>query len=301
MINKLIKIITVIFTLAIINFHHSAIASDKTLLSHSEQRRVISLGGDITEIIYALEAQKQLVAVDITSYWPKEAKLLPQVGYYRAISAEGILSLSPDLVLMTDEAGPPSAIEQLKSINTPIEIISAHKTPDGITEKIQSIATALQLPKQGKKLVTKVKEDFIKLETFKKNRHKRPRVAFLFSVAKGNILAAGTETAADAMIALAAGKNVFSEYSGYKPINSEVLITAAPDILLLTDRVINSLGGIEGVMNIPGVSLTPAGKNKRIIVMDTLFLLGFGPRTGQAALELATKLHSELIREPISE
>ena len=93
----------------------------------------------------------------------------------------------------------------------------------------------------------------------------------------------------------------FSEYSGYKPVNSEVLITSAPDVLLLTDRVLNSLGGIEQVLKIPGVSLTPAGKNKRIIVMDTLYLLGFGPRTGQAALDLTLKLHPELAQDKVSE
>lgn len=298
---KLIHVISITLTLCLTGHCQTTLASEKAPLSQEGHHRIISLGGDITEIIYALKAEQQLVAVDITSYWPKEAQSLPQVGYFRAISAEGILSLAPDLVLMTDEAGPSSAIEQLKSVDVALKIISADKTPKGITVKIQSIATAMQLPEQGKKLIEQVETDFKKLENLKQQKHSRPRVAFLFSVAKGNILAAGTHTAADAMIKLADGENVFSGYSNYKPINSEVLITAAPDVLLLTDRVLNSLGGIEQVMNIPGVSLTPAGKNKRIIVMDTLYLLGFGPRTGQAALDLALKLHPELTKDTLSE
>jgi iron complex transport system substrate-binding protein len=299
--NKKIKLFAVLCISGWIGFSQTTLAAEKTSRSQNtkteDQLRIISLGGGITEIIYALEAQQQLVAVDITSYWPKAAQLLPEVGYFRAISAEGILSLSPDLVLMTSEAGPPAALEQLRSVNTPMTIISADKTPEGVASKIQSIAVAINYPEQGRRLVKQVNADFKKLENLKTQTHTRPRVAFLFSVAKGNLLAAGSETAADAMIKLAAGENVFSEYTGYKPVNSEVLIAAAPDVLLLTDRVLNSIGGIEGVMNFPGVSLTPAGKNKRIIVMDTLYLLGFGPRTGKAALDLTQQLHPELMMD----
>jgi iron complex transport system substrate-binding protein len=257
-------------------------------------QRIISLGGDITEIVYALNAQQQLVATDTTSSWPKEANKLPKVGYFRALSAEGILSLSPDLLLMSGDAGPATVIEQLQAVKVPIAIVSADKTAKSVTSKIQSVATAINLPEQGDELIKQVRVDFEQLELLKSQiQTKKPRVVFLFSVAKGSLLAAGTDTAADAMISLAAGTNVFSEYSGYKPVNSEVLIAAAPEILLLTDRVLDSLGGVDGVLNFPGISLTPAGKNKRVVVMDTLYLLGFGPRTAQAALDLTHHFHPE--------
>ena len=195
---KLVNIIILLFAIGLIASFQSTNAAGKTIDFESKQRksqqRIISLGGDITEIVYALNAQQQLIAVDITSYWPEEAKLLPQVGYYRAISAEGILSLSPDLLLMTDEAGPSSTIEQLKSVNIPMEIISADKTPEGIIKKIQRIATAIKLPEQGKKLIDQVKTDFKKLEDLKAQKHNRPRVAFFLSLAKCNNLSAGTQT-----------------------------------------------------------------------------------------------------------
>lgn len=257
-------------------------------------KRIISLGGDITEIVYALQAQNQLIATDTTSYWPEDAKHKPKVGYFRALSAEGILSLSPDLLLMSKEAGPATVIEQLKAVNVPIAIVPADKTAKAVVSKIHSIASAIDLPERGSILAEQIEAKFKQLENLKTQIQTKPRVVFLFSVAKGSLLAAGTETAADAMIKLASGTNVFTEYSGYKPVNSEVLIAAAPEVLLLTDRVLDSLGGIDGVMDFPGISLTPAGKNKRIIVMDTLYLLGFGPRTAQAALDLTHHFHPEL-------
>lgn len=257
-------------------------------------QRIISLGGDITEIIYSLQAQQQLVAVDTSSLWPKATRNLPKVGYFRALSAEGVLSLSPDLILMSPEAGPPAVIDQLKAVNIPITLVSAEKTAKSIVSKIQSIADALNTQEQGAILISQVESEFKKLEQLKTQIKTKPRVIFLFSVAKGNLLAAGTNTAADAMITLAAGENIFNQYSGYKPVNSEVLIAAAPDILLLTDRVLDSMGGIDQVMKFPGISLTPAGKNKRIVVMETLYLLGFGPRTAHAAHDLLGYFHPEL-------
>ena len=267
----------------------------------NKPQRVIALGGDITEIIYAIQAQQQLVAVDTTSYWPEAASLLPKVGYFRALSAEGILSLSPDLLLMSAEAGPPAVIEQLKTVNIPIIQVPSGKSVAAVLSKIKTIASAVKETKRGDALIQQLKETFNKLESLKPQIKTKPRVVFLFSVAKGNLLAAGTGTAADAMIKLASGENVFNQYSGYKPVNSEVLIAAAPDILLLTDRVLNSFGGIEKLMAFPGIPLTPAGKNKRIVIMDTLYLLGFGPRTAEAALDLSYQFHPELSLDKVSE
>ncbi len=285
--NKKIKIAVVLSVLGWLGFCQNLLAIDKP-------HRIIALGGDITEIVYALQAQKLLVGVDTTSYWPKAATLLPKVGYFRALSAEGILSLSPTLLLMSGEAGPPAVIEQLKAVNIQIIQVSADKSVKSVLSKIKVIASAVNEIERGDALIQQINNTFNKLQSLKAQINIKPRVVFLFSVAKGNLLAAGTGTAADAMINLAAGENAFQQYNGYKPVNSEALIAAAPDILLLTDRVLTSFGGIEKLMEFPGILLTPAGQNKRIVIMDTLYLLGFGPRTAQAALDLSYQFHPEL-------
>jgi len=292
--NKLIKTAVVLSVIGCLGFCQSLLATEKP-------QRTIALGGDITEIIYALQAQHQLVGVDTTSIWPKAATLLPKVGYFRALSAEGILSLSPNLLLMSAEAGPPTVIEQLKAVNTPIVQVPSDKTIEGVLSKIKIIASAVNETERGDILIQQLKNTLNKLESLKPQIKTKPRVVFLFSVAKGNLLAAGTGTAADAMINLASGENVFKQYNGYKPVNSEMLIAAAPDILLLTDRVLDSFGGIEKLMDFPGIPLTPAGKNKRIVIMDTLYLLGFGPRTAQAALDLSYQFHPKLSLDKASE
>ena len=255
-------------------------------------QRIISVGGSTTEILYALNEDKKIVGTDTSSRWPKEAQLLPQVGYMRNLSAEGVLSLSPTLLLADEEAGPNAVIEQIKNAGVPTMVLKGPKTPAGIIKKIRRIAGIVQATSAGEDLIEKLTSDFNRLEAHKSQQSTQPRVTFLFSVTPGSVLAAGRDTAADAMIRLAGGINVFTDYTSFKPITGEALIEAAPDILLLTDLSVQNLNGVEGIWRLPGVAYTPAGKNRRLIVMDTLYLLGFGPRTGQAALELHERLHS---------
>ena len=290
------KALVMSILIGLFSYSHANNITDNTVSTSnqdSEKKYIVSLGGDITEIIYALGAEAALVGVDTTSQWPEQTRDLPKVGYFRALSAEGILSLNPDLVIMSDAAGPPSVIEQLKSAGLSVITVANTQTPEGILNKVNTVASALNAPLQGEQLSRQIKADFQALESLKKHLQDKPRVAFLFSVAKGNLLASGTKTAADAMIRLAGGVKVFVEYPGYKPVNSETLVAAKPDVLLLTDRVLDSLGGLDNFINFPGISQTPAGITKRIIIMDTLYLLGFGPRTGKAALELIRELYPE--------
>lgn len=248
----------------------------------------------MTEIIYALGAQRMLVGVDSTSEWPEAARSLPKVGYFRALSAEGILSLAPQLLLATSKAGPPAVIEQLRATGLNVVKIDAPDSPAGVIEKVRRAADVLAIADRGESLIEQIRTDFAHLSQLQSETTSRPRVAFLFAVTKDQIVAAGTETAADAMIALGGGDNVFAQYIGYKPVNGEALIQANPDVLLVTERIAETLGGVDQLRRLPGITMTSAWKNKRLIVMDTLYLLGFGPRTGQAAVELTRALHPEL-------
>jgi iron complex transport system substrate-binding protein len=245
-------------------------------------------------VIYALGEESRLAGVDSTSQWPDAARNLPQIGYLRNLSAEGILSLSPSLLLTTDEAGPPAVLEQIRQAGLRAVQLPDPKTREGLLSKVRRVAGLFNARDRGERLAARVQDDFLRLEQFLARIRTFPKVAFFLTVSRGSPMASGRTTAADAMIRLAGGQNAFSDYPGYRPVSAESLIQTAPVVLLFTDRTVDAAGGIEAILDLPGVRLTPAGRKKRVIVMDTLYLLGFGPRTGQAALELAARLHPEL-------
>lgn len=249
-------------------------------------QKFVTLGGSVTETVYALGEGSKVVGVDVSSLHPPEVNGLPKVGYYRQISAEGIISLEPTLVIGSSASGPADALEKVKNVGIPLEILSAKKTLVDAKARITDIAKILKKEEQGKKIVSEIDIALAKLE----KPATPPRVLFIYARGAGAVNVAGKNTAAAEMIALAGGINCVDGYEGYKPINSEAIIAAAPDFVLLTDRGLKSIGGVESVAKLPGISLTTAGKEKNIISMDDLLLLGFGPRVGQAAQELANKL-----------
>ena len=253
----------------------------------SAQQRIVSVSGALTEIVYALGAGDRLVGVDTTSTWPAATAQLPSVGYQRALSSEGILSLSPTLVLMTEDAGPPEVLEHLRGADIELVRVVEPPSPDGIVGRIRDVAAALQLDAAGEALVERVNREIGRIPPAAATR---PRVVFLLDIGRGAPVAAGRDTLADAAIALAGGDNVFArDFEGFRAVGPESLLAAAPDVVLLTSRTLDVLGGEQGVLALPGIRQTPAGQRGRIIAMDGLYLLGFGPRTPQAIRELAER------------
>ncbi len=270
-------------------FALSIAATGNIQAEDSKAPKVVSVAGSLTEIVYALNAEKQLVGVDTTSLYPETATNLPQVGYQRALSAEGILSLSPDLVLATDEAGPPPVLKQIEAAKVNMEIIPLDYSGEGVVNKIRITAKALGLEKQGEELAETFTKDLKAVQdeiAASQDDKKKLRVLFLLGAGKGSPMAAGTDTAANAIISLAGAQNAITEYEGYKPISTEAVVSANPDIILLTDRTLKGLDGIKGILKLPGVSITKAGKEKRIVAMDGLYMLGFTPRLPGAVRDL---------------
>jgi iron complex transport system substrate-binding protein len=248
--------------------------------------RIISVGGALTEIIYQLGEEDRLVGNDTTSYYPPEAKKLPKVGYQRALSAEGILSLKPDLVILTTEAGPPAVLEQLKTAGVKLLVLEADFTIEGVTSKIEKIANRLDVSAQGQSLISSINYQLSQLEKKIAAQDNKPKVMFILQHGGGAPMVAGSNTAADGIIELSGAENIVSEYEGYKPLTPEALVSNAPDIILVTDRGLEQAGGKKEMLKTPGLALTPAAKNNHIIAMDSLLLLGFGPRTTEAATAL---------------
>jgi len=260
-----------------------------------QPQRIVSTAGTLTEIVWALGAGDRLVAVDSSSVYPEQATNLPQVGYSRQLSAEGIFSVRPDLVLLSEDAGPPAVLEQLERLGVPLITISADHSVEAALERIHIVGRALGRKKEAEELAQKVESEIAQVSR-KNPRETAPKVLFLYARSGGIMNVAGRNTAADIVISMAGGVNAINGYEGYKPLTAEAAVTAAPDVILVTDRGMDASGGAEELLKQPGLSMTPAGRNRRIVAMDDLLLLGFGPRLGEAVGELSNQLQPVLAR-----
>jgi iron complex transport system substrate-binding protein len=258
----------------------------------SAPMRIVSVGSAVTETVFALGAGDLVVGVDTSSLFPEAATKRPQVGYQRTLAAEGLLTLKPSLVLAAGEAGPPAVLEQLRGAGVRIEVMPLDPTVEGAKARITKIAALLGLS-PGVALA-ELETDLGQARELVGKATTRPRVLVFYARGTNTVHVFGKKTSADAMLALAGADNAIAELEGSKALTAEAIISAKPDILLLPTRGLESLGGVEGLLKVPGVAETPAGKARRVLTMDDLLLLGFGPRTGKAALELASKLHPEL-------
>jgi iron complex transport system substrate-binding protein len=253
------------------------------------QPRIVSVGGAVTETVYALNAQSQLVGVDTTSLFPDVATRLPQVGYARTLSAEGVLALAPQLLLASGEAGPPQVLDQLRRAGVRVEVLDEQHRFDGVVERTRRLGALCGRSAEAAQLVARLQQDWAARP--RPPAGSAPRVLFVLAHAAGSLRVAGEGTAADAMLMLAGARNAFAGVQGYKPLTAEAALQAAPDLILCTDQGLQAQGGVDGLLRAPGVALTPAGRARRVASMEALLLLGFGPRLPQAVAELTGKLH----------
>jgi iron complex transport system substrate-binding protein len=261
-------------------------------IGNPKAQRIVSIGGTITEILYDLGAQDRIIARDSTSMFPGEAASKPDVGYMRALSAEGILGQKPDLILMEEGSGPPPVIEILKASEVPMVVIPTPPDPDRIGRKIRDVGAAVGLANQAEALAAKTEEGVKALATdIAKIPEKKKKVLFVLSLSNGRVMAGGADTEAGAVIEMAGGVNAAPTINGYKPLSDEAVIAAQPDVIL----AMTSTGGhaitSEKVFSLPSMQTTPAAANKALVNMDGLLLLGFGPRTPQAARMLASQIY----------
>lgn len=252
-------------------------------------KRIITLSAALTETTDALGFGTQIVAVDVTSIYPAYASKLPRVSQNRVLSAEGIISFSPDLVI-APEGDVSKAIEyQLKSAGIKLVSIKQEYTAAGASKFIRAVAAALEVPRKGEVLVKQLEKNMLESLDLVKKNPKHPKVLFVYARGTGVMMVAGKNTNMDAMIRLAGGKNAAQGFSNYKPYTTEALVNANPDVILMFDFGYKSLGGINSILKMPGVSLTNAGKNKKVIQMDGELLVSFSVRLPQAIKELNSK------------
>jgi iron complex transport system substrate-binding protein len=270
---------------------HDARDRDVTI---ADPARIVSIGGAITEILYALGFEDRLAGVDSTSLYPAAAlRDKPNVGYMRQLSAEGVLGLNPSLVLAAQGSGPKETMDVLEAAKVPLVLVPETFSEAGLIEKIKLVGHAMGADKRAECLTTAVTDDLAQLRELRAKVTKPVRVMFVMSLLNGRAMAAGQKTAANEIIALAGGVNAVDGYDGYKIISDEAIIAAKPDVVLSIARSKDSLDA-EAVYLHPAFALTPVVANKAFISMDGLYLLGFGPRTAAAARDLSIKLYPTL-------
>ncbi|HEB0894197.1 TPA: hemin ABC transporter substrate-binding protein [Citrobacter braakii] len=248
----------------------------------ASRERVVALGGDVTEIVYALGAQSSLVARDSTSQWPEAANALPDVGYLRQLNAEGILATRPTLVLASAQAQPSLALKQLEQSNVRVVTIPASNALNVIDEKIRVIAEATHREADGETLRTRFRQELAALPSSELNK----RVLFILN--HGG-MAAGQQTAADAAIRAAGLRNAMQGVNRYQPLSQEGVIASQPDLVVISQDGVKAMGGEDNLWALPGLAQTPAGRNKQVLQVDDMALLGFSIRTPQAILQLRAK------------
>ncbi len=248
----------------------------------SAAERIITIGGDVTEIAWALGAGKELVARDTTSTHPAGVQKLPDVGYMRQLNAEGILSLKPTLVLVSDLAQPSLVLEQVANAGVRVVNVTGETTLDAVPRKISQVAAALGQESQGNALTA----DYRRQIDAVPRRSLPVKVLFILSHGGMTPMAAGQDTAADAVIRAAGATNAMQGFSRYRPLSQEGVIASAPDLILITLDGVKTLGGLENIWRLPGMSMTPAAKNKAVLALDDMALLGFTLNTPDALAKL---------------
>jgi len=265
----------------------------------TDASRIVAIGGAVTEILYALGLSDRIVAIDTTSLFPTSAlKEKPNVGYMRALSAEGVLGLNPSLVLAIDGAGPKETVSVLEQATVPFVRVPDRYTGDGILDKVRMIADVAGAHDRGACIAGKVAGDLDALARLRAKVTQPKRVLFVLSLLNGKPMVAGRNTAADGIIKLAGGVNAMDAYEGYKQIADEAVIAAGPDTVLVMQRQQDNLDA-AAVFSHAAFTMTPAAARKSFIAMDGLYLLGFGPRTASAARDLAATLYPSIARESL--
>ncbi|WP_121812270.1 heme/hemin ABC transporter substrate-binding protein [Mucilaginibacter kameinonensis] len=253
-------------------------------------KRIITLSGALTETVDALGFGKSIVAVDVTSIYPAYIAALPKVSKNRTVSAEGLISFKPDLVLAPEGSVSKEIAYQLQSAGINLVNIKQDYSVSGSIAFIKAVATALQVPAKGEALAKQTQAKVDKALAAVKQSTRTPKVLFIYARGTGVMLVAGQHTNIDAIIALAGGKNAAQGFDNFKPYTTESLIEANPDVILMFDFGLSSLGGVDAVLKMPGVAQTNAGKNKKIVQMDGELLINFSVRLDQAITTLNKNL-----------
>jgi iron complex transport system substrate-binding protein len=255
-------------------------------------QRIVSIGGAATEILIALGAGDRIVAIDSTAKGVPGAEQKPDVGYMRALAAEGILAQSPDLIIATLDSGPKEVIDVLRQSGVPLAQLTVEPSVAAILQKTDMLGELLELQEQANSLQQVIESNAAALEARVAKQVIRPKALFILGLANNRITVGGANTSADAVLQLAGAENIAATVDGFKPFSPELVVSNPPDVIVMMANSGHD-ASIGKVMENEALAATPAAKAKAIIPVDGSALLAFGPRTLVTAADLADKLHSD--------
>jgi iron complex transport system substrate-binding protein len=267
-------------------------SADGRAVTVTDVSRIVPLQGNISEIVFDLGLGASVVARDVSTTF-EEARDLPLVTRAHDVSAESVLSLHPTVVLIDSDTGPQEAIDHIRNVGVPVVEIERPTGIDDIAPRIEAIAGALGVPEAGQALAARTADD-LEAAMAAVDDADAPTVAFLYFRGNAGVyLIGGPGSGADSMIAAAGGVDAGTRLGldePFTPITSEAMAGAAPDVILMTTTGLDSVGGVDGLVEVPGIAQTPAGQNRRVATLEDGLLFNFGTRTPQAIEVLADQL-----------
>ncbi len=262
-------------------------AIEDVCLPAGDSSRVVAAGGSIAEMLYSLGAGHLLVAVDSTASYLPETVSLPSIGYVRNLSAEGILALKPSLILGEHDMGPAEVLNQISSVEVEVKRIDERHSAQGIIDKFVCIARILGKEDTAQDILRgQLAGVLTSLEKATEASADLPRAALVLNFVDNQPIVAGANTSGDGLLRMAGAQNVFSDIEGWKPLSRELLIAANPEHLVVTERALKSIGGLEGMLSDPLLASTNALSDDNVHAYGGMSLLGFGLQTLEVALSL---------------
>jgi iron complex transport system substrate-binding protein len=259
----------------------------------NDASRIVAIGGTVTEILYALGIEDWVVGVDQTSNYPPAATEKPTVGYMRALSAEGVLSLRPSVVIAIEDSGPKDTIDVLERASVPFVLVPKAHDADGVAKTIRFVAEAVGETEKGEALASAVGADLATVAAMRDGIKERRKAVFILGMNGDALMVAGSHTGAADIFALAGVDNALAAMEGYKPAGDEATLAAAPEALVMMSERSGNVSD-DTVFAAPALSATPAARDRRLIRMSGTYLLNFGPRTAHAARDLAASVYPDL-------
>lgn len=256
---------------------------DEAEVKEKKSLRIVSLAGALTETVYSLGKTEQIVGIDITSTYPEEqTAALPKLGHISSVNSEGVLSLKPDLVLVLKKGLRQELVQQLNAAGVKVLIIDQEFSIKGTKQLIDTLANVLDAQAAADSLKSKIDADLAKMKPLAQPK----QALFIYARGAGNMSVGGKGTAVAELIEIAGGENVANDFEAYKPLTAEAMVKANPEIILFFQSALKSMGGAKALNQIPAIAQTKAGAKETFLGMDGLFMAGFGPRVGEAALAL---------------
>ncbi|MEO0774268.1 MAG: ABC transporter substrate-binding protein [Pseudomonadota bacterium] len=253
--------------------------------------RIVSAGGDISEILFELGVGDKVVAVDTTTAFPAATEDLPRIGYVRGLSAEGVLSMGADLLIGSHDMGPPAVMDNLEAAGMTVAFAPEGIGADRYADKVRFVADAVNKEARGAEMITQYDAQLADIATRVAALNRKPRTLLILSLVDGAPMAAGRGTTGDDMVGIVGGDNV-ADFSGWKPMTPEAVVAAAPEIIFLSSFHVDGAGGTGAIMDLAPIKVTPAGINGNFVVVNSQEMLQFGPRSPEAMDQMLSAIEA---------